>query len=70
MKTRIALTVPLALLLLGVEYASHNNGSHIVIKHGSKVVDFWPSTGLWIIRGVGGYARGINKLLIKLGVKK
>ena len=27
-----------------------NHGAHLVVRHGGHVVDFWPSTGLWIDR--------------------
>lgn len=50
----------------GIEFESKNYGIHLVIKTKS-IIDFWPSTGKWIIRG-GRSGRGINNLvkLIKL----
>lgn len=38
-----------------------NNGVHFIIKT-DPVIDFWPSTGLWIVRD-GQKKRGIKKLL-------
>lgn len=46
----------------GVDFESKNNGAHLVIKAESAVIDFWPSTGLWIPRG-GRKNRGVKKLL-------
>lgn len=34
----------------GIEYASHNGGSHLVIETSATTIDFWPGTGLWIPR--------------------
>lgn len=47
----------------GVNFESHNNGVHLVVRHDSLVVDFWPSTGKWTVRGSGKYSRGVFKLL-------
>lgn len=35
----------------GVEFTSHNNGYHLIIKNGDEIIDFWPSTSRWRIRG-------------------
>lgn len=47
-----------------------NNGFHLIVKHGDKVVDYWPGTGLWMDRAVQSMRRrGIRSLLTHLGVK-
>lgn len=46
----------------GVTYTSHNNGYHVIIYTAAKTVDFWPTTGKFIIRG-GSQGRGVNDLL-------
>lgn len=47
----------------GVEFVSHNMGEHLVIEIGSKVVDYWPSTGKWQLRGVE-QSFGFNALML------
>ncbi len=57
------------LLTNGLEFDSHNNGVHLVVKHNGNFVDYWPSTGKFIFRGTKVTGRGIFNLLKKLGVK-
>lgn len=40
---------------------SKNDGVHLIIKT-DPAIDFWPSTGLWIVRN-GQRKRGIKSLL-------
>jgi len=47
---------------LGALFESKNNGAHLVVQSGHNVVDFWPSTGLWIVRGEKTKRRGVRKL--------
>lgn len=59
----------------GVQFESKNNGAHLIVTQMQRVagvelpltVDYWPGTGLWIIRGAqdrpDGRGRGIRKLL-------
>lgn len=49
----------------GIPFESHNDGVHLVINNHrhSTIIDFWPSTGLWIMRNNGRRNRGIKKLL-------
>ena len=37
-----------------------NNGQHIIVE---GVIDFWPSTNKWIVRGEKKYRYGIMELL-------
>ena len=47
----------------GIYFTSHNNGTHLVIDEpNTGVIDFWPSTGLWIPRNTGRKHRGVLKL--------
>ena len=55
----------------GIFHESPNGGVHLIVKHGVKVVDFWPGTGLWIARKPHYHkARGIFPLIKFLGVRK
>lgn len=47
----------------GVPFHSNNNGVHLVLCKGEERIDFWPSTGLWWIRGTSNKRRGIQKLI-------
>lgn len=47
----------------GISYKPHNNGIHLIIKHNGFIVDFWPSTGKYIVHGSKKYKRGIYRLL-------
>lgn len=49
----------------GVTFSSPNDGAHLIVLAGPHVVDFWPSTGLWIIRKAKTNARrrGVRKLI-------
>lgn len=54
----------------GVNFESHNMGIHLVIKMNDKIIDFWPSTGLWWIRGTSNKRRGIEKLIRHVKLEK
>ncbi len=47
----------------GVRFESKNDGAHLVVTVGHEAVDFWPGTGLWIVRGLPARHRGVMKLL-------
>ena len=47
----------------GIEFTSKNGGVHLIIEANFKFIDFWPSTGKFIVRG-GREGRGI-RILIK-----
>jgi hypothetical protein len=53
----------------GVSFAIKNNGAHLIVQHGGKVVDYWPGTGKFIFRD-GGEGRGVFTLLKALGMKE
>ena len=45
----------------GISFESKNGGTHLIVNGGS--IDFWPSTGLWIVRANGNRKRGVRKLI-------
>lgn len=51
----------------GIEFESKNFGEHLIIKDKKAILDFYPSTGLFIDRATKNKGRGIFKLLKKLG---
>lgn len=57
------------LIANGISFTSHNNGIHLIISHNDKTIDFYPSTGKWIVRTVKVGGRGIFKLLEYLNGK-
>lgn len=54
---------------LGVEYEAKNMGAHLIVRHDGKVIDYWPGTGKWEVRGSNCGNRGIRKMLRYLGVE-
>ena len=51
------------LIQTGISFKEHNYGLHLVIQHNEDIIDFYPSTGLWIIRKKNYQRRGVKKLL-------
>ena len=47
----------------GISFQSNNGGIHLVLLKNEQFIDFWPSTGLWWIRGTSNKRRGIQKLI-------
>ena len=47
----------------GLTFKSNNYGVHLVLMKDAQPIDFWPSTGLWWIRGTSNKRRGIDKLI-------
>ena len=47
----------------GLTFTSHNNGIHLVLIKNGQPIDYWPSTGLWWVRGTRNKRRGIDKLI-------
>ncbi len=52
----------------GVNFTSKNYGNHLIIDSAKGVIDFWPSTGKWIVRR-GKTGRGIKSLLSYINKK-
>ena len=51
------------LVKAGIKFKSFNGGVHLVLDHAVGMVDFWPSTGLWMLRGTTKRQRGVKNLL-------
>ncbi len=47
----------------GIPVTVHNGGIHLVLSKGDQTIDFWPSTGLWWIRGTSNKRRGVQRLI-------
>ena len=52
-----------------IDFTSHNDGAHLVVAdahallgHG-HVIDFWPGTGLWKVRGSPREGRGVRTMI-------
>ncbi len=47
-----------------IQYTTKNGGAHLIVRtDGGHVVDFWPGTGLWIMRGSTQRHGGVRKLI-------
>jgi hypothetical protein len=46
-----------------IPFSSHNIGAHLIVKCGEQMIDFWPGTGKWIIRGGKDGKRGVMNLV-------
>ncbi len=42
-----------------------NDGAHLIVKtpRGGSIIDFWPGTGLYIVRKSGLRGRGVRNLI-------
>lgn len=54
------------LQVYGVEFERKNGDVHLIVAHGERVIDFWPSTGKFIERKSGRAGRGVFNLLHKV----
>lgn len=52
----------------GAAFESRNGGAHLIVTHEERTVDFWPGTGLYVIRDGSGRGRGVFNLLRALRV--
>lgn len=51
------------LVAAGLTFTVHNGGIHLVLTKDDQTIDYWPSTGLWWIRGTSNKRRGVQRLL-------
>ena len=48
----------------GVVFHSSNGGAHLIVQAGAAhTIDFWPSTGLWMVRKQKTRHGGVRKLI-------
>ena len=48
----------------GLLFVEKNNGAHLIVTGArGHIVDFWPGTGLWKMRGSTQQHRGVGKLV-------
>lgn len=47
----------------GITFKSSNGGAHLIVKSGKELIDYWPSSGLWIVRGCAKRHRGLKQLI-------
>lgn len=45
------------------DFESRNGGVHLIVYAVNEIIDYWPSTGKWIVRSNKKTARGIKQLL-------
>lgn len=53
---------PEMLTAKGIHFVSKNNGAHLIVEGCKDLIDFWPGTGKWIVRG-GREGRGVQNLI-------
>lgn len=46
-----------------IEFESKNNGLHLVVHGKYNLIDFWPSTGKFMVRGTEIVGRGVKQVL-------
>lgn len=54
---------PLRLNENAIEYTTHNNGAHLVVKGVGETIDFWPGAGLWVVRKKNKDGTGVFNLI-------
>ena len=47
----------------GVPFKMMNGHTHLLLQAGEELIDFWPSTGLWISRETKTKQRGVFNLM-------
>jgi len=52
----------------GISFVKRNMGAHLIVSYEGIVVDFWPGTGKFIVRGEHKKRRGVFALLKVLGI--
>lgn len=51
------------LIDINIQFESKNCGLHLIVNGNGYTVDYWPTTGLFNVRGVDYKGRGINTLV-------
>jgi hypothetical protein len=47
----------------GIEFETKNINAHLIVKSNDKFIDFWPGTGLWMVRGDVARRYGVFNLI-------
>ncbi|MCU7372813.1 hypothetical protein PEC18_18605 [Paucibacter sp. O1-1] len=47
----------------GIQFETKNGGAHLIVSAVGKVIDFWPGTGRWIVRGCARPNYGVRRLI-------
>jgi len=50
-----------------IPFETHNGGAHLIVHGNGLTVDFWPGTGLWMVRGTSERRYGVCNLIKRLG---
>ncbi len=50
------------LTLNDIQFIEYNNGVHLAVEGPNNYIDFWPTTGTWIVRGRSEKHFGLYKL--------
>lgn len=51
------------LLKASLKFETKNLGAHLIVRALGITVDFWPGTGLWIVRNPKREGRGVQRLI-------
>jgi hypothetical protein len=54
------------LFVAGIKFETKNLGAHLIVHALGLTVDFWPGTGLWIVRNTKLQGRGVQRLIDSL----
>lgn len=47
----------------GLQFEARNGDAHLIVKAADVMIDFWPGTGLWIVRGQPTRRYGVRGLI-------
>lgn len=47
----------------GIAFEAKNIDAHLIVSGAGRVVDFWPGTGLWMVRGQPTRRYGVRGLI-------
>ena len=53
----------------GIEFTALNSGAHLFVRSRAGEADFWPGTGLWVMRDTGRRGRGVWRLIKIVGAE-
>lgn len=47
----------------GIAFEARNDGAHLIVQALGRTIDFWPGTGLWMVRGQPKRYYGVRRLV-------